>query len=247
MDGMDITYGGAFIAGILSFLSPCVLPLVPPYLCFLGGVTIDQITDEGTIDRAVSRRVFISALAFVLGFSTVFIGLGASASTFGQAIANYFDVLSKIAGGVIIILGLHFMNVFQLSMLFRDTRFHMESKPSGLAGAYIIGLAFAFGWTPCVGPILATILFIAGSEDSISSGVGLLATYSAGLGIPFLLAAFSTRPFMRLITKFKRHMPKVEKFIGTLLVITGILFVTDSMNVIGFWLLELFPNLGKVG
>jgi len=247
MDGMDITYGGAFIAGILSFLSPCVLPLVPPYLCFLGGVTIDQITDEGTIDQAVSRRIFISALAFVLGFSTVFIGLGASASTFGQAIANYFDILSKIAGGVIIILGLHFMSVFRISMLFRDFRFHMESKPSGLAGAYVIGLAFAFGWTPCVGPILATILFIAGSEDSISSGVGLLATYSAGLGIPFLLAAFSAHPFMRLITKFKRHMPKVEKFIGTLLVITGILFVTDSMNVIGFWLLELFPNLGKVG
>ena len=138
MGGMDITYGGAFIAGTFSFLSPCVLPLVPPYLYFLGEVTLGQITNEGTIDRAVSRRVFISALAFVLGFSTVFTGLGASASTFGPAIADYVDILSKIAGGMIIILGLHFMSIFRISMLFRDARFHMESKPSGLAGAYVL-------------------------------------------------------------------------------------------------------------
>ena len=247
MDAMDITYGGALIAGILSFLSPCVLPLVPPYLCFLGGVTLGQITDEGSIDPAVSRRVFISALAFVLGFSTVFIGLGATATTFGQVIADHIAVLSKIAGGVIIVMGLHFIGVFRILMLFRDARFHMQSKPAGLAGAYAIGLAFAFGWTPCVGPILAAILFIAGTEDSIFTGVGLLTTYSAGLGIPFLLAAFAARPFMKFMAKFKRHMPKVEKLVGALLVITGTLFVTDSMNVIGFWLLELFPNLGKVG
>ncbi len=247
MDGLDITYGGALIAGLLSFLSPCVLPLVPPYLCFLGGVTLDQITDEGAVDPAVSRRVFLSALAFVLGFSTVFIGLGATATTFGQAIADHIEILSKIAGVVIIILGLHFIGLFRIALLFREARFHMDAKPAGLVGAYVIGLAFAFGWTPCVGPILAAILFIAGTEGSISSGIGLLAVYSAGLGIPFLAAALAVRPFMRFMGKFKRHMPTVERLIGVLLIITGLLFVTETMNEIGFWLLETFPSLGKVG
>ena len=162
-------------------------------------------------------------------------------------IADQIAVLSKIAGVVIIVMGLHFIGVFRISMLFRDARFHMQSKPAGLVGAYVIGLAFAFGWTPCVGPVLAAILFIAGTEDSIFTGVRLLAIYSTGLGIPFLLAALAARPFMRFMAKFKRHIPKVEKLIGALLVITGVLFVTDSMNVIGSWLLDLFPNLGKVG
>lgn len=247
MDGLDISYGGALIAGLLSFLSPCVLPLVPPYLCFLGGVTLDQITDEETIDPAVSRRVFLSALAFVLGFSTVFIGLGATATTFGQAIADHIEILSKIAGIVIIILGLHFIGLFRIGLLFREARFHMDAKPTGLIGAYVIGLAFAFGWTPCVGPILAAILFIAGSEGSIFTGIGLLAVYSAGLGIPFLAAALAVRPFMKFMGKFKRHMPTVERLIGVLLIITGLLFVTETMNEIGFWLLETFPSLGKVG
>lgn len=247
MDGMDITYGGALVAGILSFLSPCVLPLVPPYLCFLGGVTLDQITDDETVDPAVSRRVFFSALAFVFGFSTVFIGLGATATTFGQLIADHIDILSKIAGVIIIILGLHFLGVFRIALLFREARFHLDKKPSGLVGSYVIGLAFAFGWTPCVGPILAAILFIASSEGTISHGIGLLAVYSAGLGIPFLLAALAVRPFMEFMSKFKRHMKWVERLIGLLLVITGLLFVTETMNEIGFWLLETFPSFGKVG
>lgn len=247
MGELDITYGGALLAGILSFLSPCVLPLVPPYLCFLGGVTLDQITDDADADPAISRRVFMSALAFVLGFSTVFIGLGATASTFGQAIADHIDILSKIAGVVIIIMGLHFMGLFRIGLLFREARFHMDAKPAGLIGAYFIGLAFAFGWTPCVGPILAAILFVAGTEGTISDGVGLLAVYSAGLGIPFLLAALAVRPFMGFMARFKRHMQTVERLIGALLVITGLLFITESMNVIGFWLLETFPSFGKVG
>ncbi len=247
MGGIDITYGGALVAGILSFLSPCVLPLVPPYLCFLGGVTLDQITDDAAQDPAISRRVFFSAVAFVLGFSTVFVGLGATATTFGQAIADHIEVLSKIAGGVIIILGLHFLGLFRIGLLFREARFHMDAKPAGLFGAYVIGLAFAFGWTPCVGPILAAILFIAGSEGTLASGMGLLATYSAGLGIPFLLAALAVRPFMRFMARFKNHMVTVERIIGILLVITGLLFVTESMNLIGFWLLETFPSFGKVG
>ncbi len=247
MDGFDVSYAGAFGAGILSFLSPCVLPLVPPYLCFLGGVSLDQVTDDEAIDPKIQRRVFIAAIAFVLGFSTVFIALGATASALGQMVADYMDILSKIAGVVIIIMGLHFMGLFKISMLYREARFHSESKPAGIFGAYIIGLAFAFGWTPCVGPVLAAILFVAGSDDSVLTGTSLLAVYSAGLGIPFLAASLAVKPFMAFMSKFRRHLGTVERVIGGLLVLTGILFLTGSIADIAFWILEAFPSLGTAG
>ena len=247
MDGFDVSYAGAFGAGILSFLSPCVLPLVPPYLCFLGGVSLDQVTDDEAIDPKIQRRVFIAAIAFVLGFSTVFIALGATASALGQMVAHYMDILSKIAGVVIIIMGLHFMGLFKISMLYREARFHSESKPAGIFGAYIIGLAFAFGWTPCVGPVLAAILFVAGSDDSVLTGTSLLAVYSAGLGIPFLAASLAVKPFMAFMSKFRRHLGTVERVIGGLLVLTGILFLTGSIADIAFWILEAFPSLGTAG
>ncbi|MDA0306985.1 MAG: cytochrome c biogenesis protein CcdA [Proteobacteria bacterium] len=244
---MDVTYIGAFGAGILSFLSPCVLPLVPPYLCFLGGVSLEQLSEDEEADPAVMRGVLLSALVFVLGFSTVFVGLGATASTFGQFIGNYLDILSKIAGGVIIVLGLHFMGVFKIPILYREARFHAERRPAGLLGPYIIGLAFAFGWTPCVGPVLAAILMVAGSDASVSYGSSLLAVYSAGLGIPFLLAAVAMKPFLSFMNRFKKHMKTVERVIGGLLVGTGILFLTGSMSDIAFWILETFPSLGTAG
>jgi len=248
MDGFDVSYAGAFGAGILSFLSPCVLPLVPPYLCFLGGVSLDQMTGEdGDTDPNMMRGVLIAAIAFVLGFSTVFIALGATASALGQMVGDYLDILSKIAGAVIIVLGLHFMGVFKIGMLYREARFHSDKKPAGVVGAYVIGLAFAFGWTPCVGPVLAAILFVAGSEDSVSQGVSLLAVYSAGLGIPFLLAALAMKPFMGFMGRFRRHLQTVERVIGALLVITGVMFLTGTVADVAFWLLEAFPALGKTG
>jgi cytochrome c-type biogenesis protein len=247
MGGFDVTYAGAFGAGLLSFLSPCVLPLVPPYLCFLGGVTLDQVAGDTDADPKIMRRVFIAAIAFVLGFSTVFISLGATASAIGQVVSEYLDLLSKIAGGVIVILGLHFMGVFKIGLLYREARFHAESKPAGLIGSYIIGLAFAFGWTPCVGPVLAAILFVAGSEDSVGRGASLLAVYSAGLGIPFLAAALLVKPFMAFMGKARRHMLMVERVLGGLLVITGVMFLTGSIADVAFWLLETFPALGKSG
>jgi len=246
MGGIDITYVGAFGAGLLSFLSPCVLPLVPPYLCFLGGVTLEQVTGDRT-DQQVMRRVFIAAIAFVIGFSTVFVAFGATASAIGQLIADYMDVLSKIAGAVIIVLGLHFIGLFKMGLLYREARFHTENRPAGLIGAYIIGLAFAFGWTPCVGPVLAAILFVAGSENSVSQGASLLAVYSAGLGIPFLAAALLVNPFMAFMSRAKRHMQNVERVLGGLLVITGIMFITGTVSDAAFWLLEIFPALGKTG
>jgi len=247
MDGFDVSHAGAFVAGLLSFVSPCVLPLVPPYLCFLGGVSLDQMAGEDEVDPNILKRVFLAAFVFVLGFSTVFISLGATASVLGQLVGDYLDLLSKIAGGVIIILGLHFMGLFKIGLFYREARFHVEKKPAGLIGAYIIGLAFAFGWTPCVGPVLAAILFVAGSDDSVSHGVGLLSAYSAGLGIPFLAAALAVKPFMAFMGRFKRHMQTVERVIGGLLVITGVMFLTGTISDVAFWLLEAFPALGKTG
>ena len=247
MGGFDVTYAGAFGAGLLSFLSPCILPLVPPYLCFLGGVTLDQVSGEGKANSQLMRQVFIAAIAFVLGFSTVFVSLGATASAIGQMIADYMDLLSKIAGGVIIVLGLHFMGVFKIGILHREARYHAESKPAGLIGAYIIGVAFAFGWTPCVGPVLAAILFVAGSEDTVGKGASLLAVYSAGLGIPFLAAAVLVKPFMTFMGRARRHMQTVERVLGALLVATGVMFLTGSVSDVAFWLLETFPALGKTG
>lgn len=247
MGGFDVSYAGAFGAGLLSFLSPCVLPLVPPYLCFLGGVTLDQVAQKDEVDPRLMRRVFSAALAFVFGFSTVFILLGATASALGQLVADHLDLLSKLAGVVIIILGIHFIGIVKIPLLYREARFHSEQKPAGLVGAYIIGLAFAFGWTPCVGPVLAAILMVAGSATDVAYGTSLLATYSAGLGIPFLLAALAVKPFMGFMSRFRRHMQTLERIIGVLLVLTGVMFLSGSMADVAFWLLETFPALGKIG
>ncbi len=247
MGGFEVSYIGALVAGMLSFLSPCVLPLVPPYLCFIGGVSLEQISEEEELAPGVMRAVVLSAVVFVLGFSTVFISLGATASTIGQFVVDYMDILAKIAGGVIIVLGLHFIGIVRIPILYREARFHAESKPAGLIGSYIIGLAFAFGWTPCVGPVLAAILMVAGSESSITYGMGLLAIYSAGLGIPFILAAIAMKPFMGFMARFRSHLQTVERVIGALLVLTGILFITGSMADIAFWILETFPSFGTVG
>ncbi len=247
MGAFDISYGAAVIAGLLSFLSPCVLPLVPPYLCYLGGMTVEQLTGEQVASPRVAGRVFAAALAFVLGFSTVFIAFGATATALGQAVAEYLDVLAKIAGAVVIVLGLHFLGVFRIGLLFREARFHVERRPAGLIGAYVVGLAFAFGWTPCVGPVLAAILFFAASEQTIWHGTLLLAAYALGLGIPFLAASLAARPFMAFMQRFRRGVQIVERGLGVALVGTGILFITGSMNEIAFWLLETFPRLGQFG
>ncbi len=243
---MDVTWGGALLAGIISFVSPCVLPLVPPYLAYMAGVSMDELT--GTADQnSAAMRVFRSAVAFVLGFSTVFVILGAGASAIGQTVASYSHILAYVAGVVIIVMGLHFLGIFRIGFLYREARVQVDSQPAGLLGAYVMGLAFAFGWTPCIGPVLAAILAVAGTEDTVSRGAALLAVYSAGLGIPFLAAALFAGPFMGFMARFKRHMGTVEKAMGVLLVVTGIMFLTGQMTVLGFWLLELFPNLATIG
>jgi len=243
---LDIGIGGALLAGLLSFVSPCVLPIVPPYLAWLAGISFEELTDEKP-GAAQRRRVITAAFAFVLGFSTVFVALGATASVIGKTMAQYFDILSIIAGVIIIVMGLHFLGVFRIAALYREARVQVDRKPAGPLGAYVMGLAFAFGWTPCVGPVLAAILFIAGSEGSALRGAMLLAVYSVGIGIPFILAAVFAGPFLNWASGFKRHMRTVEKVMGGLLVVTGILFITGQMSVISFWLLETFPIFQTIG
>jgi cytochrome c-type biogenesis protein len=244
---MNVTYFGALLAGLLSFLSPCVLPLVPPYLCFLGGTTFDQLTGENETPSHVYTTVVMSSVAFVLGFTTVFVILGATATAAGQLLAANLPLLAKVAGVVIIVAGLHFLGVINLPILHRDARYHADSRPAGLVGAYVIGLAFAFGWTPCIGPVLGAILAVAAGEDSVRQGVSLLFVYSLGLGIPFIIAAIAIRPFLNMMQRFRRHLATVEKVLGGFLVLTGILFLTNAMTLISSWMLELFPGLATIG
>jgi cytochrome c-type biogenesis protein len=239
-------YVGVALAGLLSFLSPCVLPLVPAYLGFLGGTTLDLLSEDGEESRAVYRRVLVASLFFVLGFTTVFVALGASASLIGQWLLEYKTELALVAGGVLVLFGLHFLGLLPIGFLYRELRFHRAGRPAGMVGAYVIGLAFAFGWTPCIGPVLSAVLAAAASEASLGRGVALLLVYSLGLGIPFLMAAVAIRPFLGLFAMFKRHLGKVEKVMGAALVVTGILFMTGSINGLGNWMLETFPALGDV-
>ena len=241
-------YFAIAMAGLISFLSPCVLPLVPPYLGFLGGASLDQMTgdDDGRVAPEIYRRIIIASLFFVLGFTTVFVSLGAGASALGQLIQLYKGELSLVAGLIITVFGLHFLGVLRIPLLYREARYHSDAQPASYIGAYVIGLAFAFGWTPCVGPVLAAVLAMAANESSMNTGMSMLLAYSLGLGIPFILAAVAIRPFLSFMGKFKKHLGSVEKLMGVLLIVTGILFMTGSMNVLGQWLLETFPILGQM-
>jgi cytochrome c-type biogenesis protein len=241
---LDVSLPAAAIGGLISFLSPCVLPLVPPYLSFLAGATFDQLNAGD--DAAVRRRAVTAALLFVAGFTTVFVILGATASALGQLVRQYLDVLSTVAGVAIIVMGLHFLGVFRIHLLYREARPTIE-KPVGLWGAYVMGLAFAFGWTPCIGPILAAILALAGSETSVAKGALLLGVYSAGLGLPFLAAAFAMKPFVAFLKRMRSRFHYVEKTMGGLLVLTGIAFLAGWLTDASFWLLETFPVLGTLG
>jgi cytochrome c-type biogenesis protein len=241
----DVSIPAALIAGLISFLSPCVLPLVPPYLVYLTGATIEHVAD-GEAASASRRAVTASAVLFVLGFSTVFVALGASASLIGGFIHAWSAELSVLAGIIIIVMGLHFLGLTRIDLLMREGRLPIP-KPVGLWGAYVMGLAFAFGWTPCIGPILAAILSVAASEATVEKGAFLLAVYSAGLGIPFLIAAFMVEQFSSLFARMKGHLAKIERAMGVLLVIAGIGFLTGSVSAISIWLLETFPGLQSFG
>ena len=255
--GFDIGIAGAALGGALSFLSPCVLPLVPAYLCFIAGTSLEELLDE-TRDTGqktqLTQRVALGAIGFVLGFSTIFIALGASASAIGSVMLSHKDVLGRIAGIIIILFGLHYMGAIRLPWLHRDTRFqpgHVGDPSQSLLlqfiSPYVLGLAFAFGWTPCIGPILAAVLTVAASQESLAQGVVLLSAYSLGLGIPFLLAASAIRGFLAFATRFRRHIRTAEFVSGLLLAATGLLMLLGSFERIAGLLLEFFPSLATLG
>jgi cytochrome c-type biogenesis protein len=241
----EVTFLAAFLAGLLSFLSPCVLPLVPPYLIYLAGTSLERLSDAGPEPR-VRRDMALAAVLFVAGFSTVFVALGASASGVGALLRFYSSELAVAAGIAIIIMGLHFLGLTPINWLNRQARINVQ-KPVGIWGAYVMGLAFAFGWTPCIGPILAAILAIAASKATIAKGASLLAVYSLGLGLPFIVAALAVEPFAAFLAHFRAHLARMERVMGGLLVLTGVAFLTGAFTQLNSWLIETFPLLQSVG
>ncbi len=244
---MEISLVLVFGAGILSFLSPCVLPLVPPYLTYMSGATFEQLRNDKAVTGALWRRSVATSLFFILGFSIVFISLGATAFAFGQLFRQSLPILTPIAGVVIILMGLHFIGVFRIGFLNRQMRHQGPSIASGPGGGFLLGLSFAIGWTPCIGPVLAAILAVSASQNSAWEGAGMLAVYSAGLGVPFFLSAMALGSFMGFFEKIKKHLRLVEQVMGGLLVLTGILFITGQFTRISYWFLATFPVLGLIG
>lgn len=244
---LDVSYATAIGAGALSFLSPCVLPLVPPYLCYMAGVSVEDFRAERAAPSAARQTLLICALAFVLGFSTVFVALGAGASTVGRVLRVWQEPLAVLAGILIIGMGLNFLGILRIPLLSREARFQAQGQPASVAAAYLMGLAFAFGWTPCIGPVLGPILTLAGGRETVGEGAALLAAYSLGLGLPFLLAAFFSGAFMRFLGRFRVHLGRVEKVIGGLLVIAGVFFLSGGIATASYWLLEAFPGLARLG
>ena len=237
----------ALLGGILSFLSPCVLPIVPPYVAYMGGISMRDLS-AGAEDRgAARRRTMLAAAFFVLGLSTVFLMLGFAATAFGRAIAGWMDWFNLVAGIVIMVFGAHFLGIFRIGFLDRELRMEAGDRGGSAFGAYVLGLAFAFGWTPCIGPQLGMILSLAAQEASYGRGLGLLAIYAIGLGIPFLLVAAFFPQLSGAIGFLKRHTDRIERVMGLLLWTIGLLMLTGGFSQFSYWLLETFPALGLIG
>jgi cytochrome c-type biogenesis protein len=241
----DVSLAGAALAGLLSFLSPCILPIVPFYLSYMAGVSMNQIAPGGTLAPAVRWRAVASATLFSAGVITVFMALGAAASTAGQFLREWFDVLRWMAAALIFTMGLHFLGVIRIGFLYRQFRAEPgDTSNMSLLGAYVIGLAFAFGWTPCVGPVLAAILFTAAGAETAGRGALLLFVYGVGMTLPFIVAALFVGPFMRWMHGFRRHLPKIEKAMGALLIVFAALIATNTINYIANWMVMYWPQIG---
>ncbi|RLL51566.1 cytochrome c biogenesis protein CcdA [Mariprofundus sp. EBB-1] len=244
---IEVTFAGALLAGLLSFLSPCVLPLVPAYLSYISGVSVNDLRQQDGQTSSVRRRAVVQSIWFVAGFSLVFIILGASASLLGQWMLSHLAVLGKVAGAVIVVFGFHYTGIIRIPFLMMDAHFDTGgiNAKHGM-GALVLGAAFAFGWTPCVGPILGAILAVAGAQAELMRGIALLATYSLGLAIPFLLAALATDAFLRWSQGFKRHLMIIEKLSGVLLIFVGSLIFLGSFSRVAAWLIDWFPFLADI-
>lgn len=242
----EVGFGAAALAGLLSFLSPCILPIVPFYLCYLAGLSFGALTSDGAVDPKVRFRVVASSILFSLGILVIFVGLGATASAFGQQLREWFDVLRYVAATLIIVLALHFLGVLRIGLLYREARFDLGDHKFGYLGAFLVGMAFAFGWTPCVGPVLATILFTASAAETSMKGAQLLLAYGLGMTAPFVLAALFIGPFLRWAQGFRKHLPVVERSMGALLLGFGALIATNNVSVVAEWMLSIAPDIGTI-
>jgi cytochrome c-type biogenesis protein len=242
----EVSLLAAFLAGLLSFISPCVLPLIPGYLSFVSGVTLEEMRGTGAaaapIKAGTRRRAVIMSIAFVMGFSIVFISLGASATALGALLMEHLALLGKIAGVIIILFGLHMMGVLRIGWLYSEKRVQTTKKPAGFFGAVLVGIAFAFGWTPCIGPILSAILFVAAGQETVGEGVQLLAVYSAGLGVPFIATSLAINQFLAASARIRRHYHAIEVVSGVLMVIVGLLIFTNKFTIIAQYLTPYLPT-----
>jgi cytochrome c-type biogenesis protein len=230
----------AFTAGLFSFLSPCVLPLFPSYLSFVTGMSVSDLQAE--LAPAARRRVILHALAFVVGFSLVFVSLGASFSVAGQFLLDYREWIRRVGGVLIVIFGLYIAGLLNFGPFSRTRQWQLREKPAGYVGSFVVGLTFAIGWTPCVGPILGAILSLAGTTETVGRGIGLLVAYSAGLGVPFLLSALALGVFLRFFKRYRPFIPLVERAAGVILVVVGVLVFTHYYLVLNAWAISLTPD-----
>lgn len=238
----ELTLAAVFLAGVISFLSPCVLPLVPAYLTYMTGASLEELTDEKRGSQ-LSRFLLIQAVAFVIGIALVFVLLGATATQISLLLRQYSAILSIVAGLAIIAMGLHFLGVWRWSLLYRQARMEGPKSTTGPVGALGMGLAFGFAWTPCIGPILGAVLAVAASRQTVGQGAGLLLVYALGMGVPFILTALAVGPFTRFLARFRNHMQTMERATGALLVATGAAFLLGWHTIFANWMLEQFPGL----
>lgn len=243
----DISFGGAALAGLLSFLSPCILPIVPFYLCYMAGLSMSELRGDQGMAPGAQKRLVLAAAAFALGVTTIFMLLGMGATALGQAFIAYRDSLRWVAAGVLFIFGLHFLGALRIPILYREARIETNAAPKSILGSYLMGLAFGFGWTPCVGPALAAILMIASGMGDIVKGAALLAVYGLAMTLPFVIAAIFAKPFLNWVARHRSKLAHVEKGMGSMLVVFAVLIATDSVAYIAEGMLRMFPWFGTIG
>ncbi|MFU8882566.1 MAG: cytochrome c biogenesis CcdA family protein [Rhodobacterales bacterium] len=244
---LDISYAGAALAGLLSFFTPCVLPMVPFYLCYMAGISMSELREDGAIATGAQRRLVVSAVCFALGVSTIFVLLGMGATALGQTFAQWRQPLSYVAAAVLLIFGLHFLGIIRIGLLYREARIESTAAPTTMIGAYVMGLAFGFGWTPCVGPALAAILMVASGMGDVWQGGSLLLVYGLAMTAPFVVAALFAKPFLGWMQRNRKYLGHVEKVMGVMLIIFAVLIATNAVNMIADAMIRWFPGFMTIG